>query len=349
MTKDEFAYIFTTNLEQALLNGYIPWQCPWDKAQNGSTGRPYSGMNQILLNIFSHEFFSDNPNFYTIDQANKLGSKVKKGSKSLPVFFFQTSYKREIKDEAGNPVKDEKGKKTYEIIQIPPVFKIYNVFNALQLTPVPPVAKHDPKLDEYNQELADKLIALSPSKIIFDASSGAFFSPKEDVIVTPPKERFSKNPQAFYSTVFHEMAHSTGTENRLHRNLKNRFGSHDYAVEELVAEFASLALCDSCNMRYTNQNSQAYIRSWIEVIKNPSFKIFDIFNDSQRATTYLQHPEKREELHEQAENRITRQNEWKRKQEQAANRKKAATDDEDEQLCQESTLPPPVPKTRRRK
>ena len=39
--------------------------------------------------------------------------------------------------------------------------------------------------------------------------------------------------QEYYSTLIHEMAHSTGAENRLNREMKGGKSTKDYAKEEL--------------------------------------------------------------------------------------------------------------------
>ena len=52
-----------------------------------------------------------------------------------------------------------------------------------------------------------------------------------------------KGADHFYNVPFHELTHWTGHKARLDRDLKNRFGSRDYAAEELIAEMAAAFLC----------------------------------------------------------------------------------------------------------
>jgi antirestriction protein ArdC len=42
---------------------------------------------------------------------------------------------------------------------------------------------------------------------------------------------------------FHELTHWTAHKSRLDRDLKNRFGSRNYAGEELIAELGAAFLC----------------------------------------------------------------------------------------------------------
>ena len=47
----------------------------------------------------------------------------------------------------------------------------------------------------------------------------------------------------YYSILNHELTHWTSAPKRLNRELGKRFGDHQYAAEELVAELGSAFLC----------------------------------------------------------------------------------------------------------
>ncbi len=66
----------------------------------------------------------------------------------------------------------------------------------------------------------------------------AFYSPATDHIQLPPERAF-RGPTEYFTTALHEVAHSTGHPSRLNRDLKARYGSAAYAMEELRAEIAS--------------------------------------------------------------------------------------------------------------
>ncbi|MFC2946815.1 zincin-like metallopeptidase domain-containing protein [Virgibacillus sediminis] len=82
----------------------------------------------------------------------------------------------------------------------------------------------------------------------------------------PPKEDFI-NIHEYYSTLFHEMVHSTGHKDRLHRKevmQANTHKSRDYSKEELVAELGASMLCGICGIdNETIDNSASYIDSWL--------------------------------------------------------------------------------------
>ena len=47
----------------------------------------------------------------------------------------------------------------------------------------------------------------------------------------------------FYATALHELGHWTGHSSRLNRPILNKFGTPDYAREELRAEISSMMVC----------------------------------------------------------------------------------------------------------
>ena len=301
MTYQEYMNLLQTKVIDILNRGINPWQVE-ERARNGMTDRYYSGANALMLNISSLLFHNGDMRWYTLNQANKLGSHVIKGQKATPAYFFQNTVDRPKKDEDGNIVKDANGLIVYETVRIPPIFKVYYVFNARQLNPVPPRkdVKHD---TTYDKGLAETLLANSPAGINYvpNPKKTPSYRPETDEITLPLKSFFLDETE-FFSTAFHEMAHSTGAVNRLARKIENPFGNEPYAIEELVAEITALSLCEDCNMKYTNTTSAEYIASWLEAIRNPDFKLSSIYSAVSKAARFLEHPEDRARLITQVRN-----------------------------------------------
>jgi antirestriction protein ArdC len=96
----------------------------------------------------------------------------------------------------------------------------------------------------------------------------------------------------YYSTLFHELTHSTGHEKRVNRiktNL-NKFGSHstEYAFEELVAEIGSILLGHEFNIEKTVRDNHAkYLNSWIKALKKDYTLIATAFAQAQKAVDYF--------------------------------------------------------------
>ena len=301
MTYQEYMNLLQTKVIDILNRGINPWQVE-ERARNGMTDRYYSGANALMLNISSLLFHNGDMRWYTLNQANKLGSHVIKGQKATPAYFFQNTVERSKKDEDGNIVKDKNGLIVYETVRIPPIFKVYYVFNARQLNPVPPRkdVKHD---TTYDRGLAETFLANSPAGINYvpNPKQVPSYRPGTDEITIPLKSSFLDETE-FFSSAFHEMAHSTGAINRLARKIENPFGNEPYAIEELVAEITALSLCEDCNMKYTNTTSADYIASWLEAIKDPDFKLSSIYSAVSKAARFLEHPEDRTRLIAQVRN-----------------------------------------------
>jgi antirestriction protein ArdC len=111
----------------------------------------------------------------------------------------------------------------------------------------------------------------------------AFYS-HFDFIQMPPRESFSV-PDAYYSTLFHEMAHSTGAPHRLAREKGKAFGDDAYSKEELCAEFTAAYLCAETGISnaLVETNHAAYIQSWLKALKNDKKMLIGAAQRAQRA------------------------------------------------------------------
>lgn len=115
----------------------------------------------------------------------------------------------------------------------------------------------------------------------------AFYSVKKDHIVVPMKHQFVDG-ESYYGTVFHEMIHSTGADNRLGRLKTCVFGDKDYAREELVAELGSALICQENGIsKHLKSDSAAYLKSWLSSLSaSPEF-IKSVMTDVKRASSIV--------------------------------------------------------------
>ena len=95
-----------------------------------------------------------------------------------------------------------------------------------------------------------------------------------------------RNADNFYSTVFHELGHWTGSKARLDRDLKGRFGDRAYAAEELVAELCAAFLCAEFDMDGELRHA-GYIENWIALLKADARAFFTAASKAQAAADYL--------------------------------------------------------------
>ena len=249
---------------EELKNGVVPWNKPWfgtDSFVSHVNGKQYSLLNCILLG---------KPGEYaTFNQIKKEGGKVKKGAKHKIVVFWKINKKTELNDDG------ELVETTY------PMLQYYKVFNLDDCEGVRKKYLTDEKRFSHDvvSEAEDIVSGYTGRnetlKIERDKESNrAFYRPSEDKIVVPVMGQFEK-VEEFYSTLFHEMIHSTGHWSRLNRfgedNVVAAFGD-DYGKEELVAELGAAALCGKCGIETKGsfRNSVAYLNGWVEAIKgNP--------------------------------------------------------------------------------
>jgi antirestriction protein ArdC len=99
-----------------------------------------------------------------------------------------------------------------------------------------------------------------------------------------------EKPEEYYSTLFHEIGHSTGAESRLKRKTlveANCFGDHMYSQEELVAEFYASMMCSRVGIeQLVLENSAAYIKSWYKKLKGKPEDLVVALRQARKAFEY---------------------------------------------------------------
>lgn len=165
------------------------------------------------------------------------------------------------------------------------MLKTFTVFNVQQIDGLPlttetvsPVATFDPLPQ------AENLLRKSGANII-EKGQNAFFSPSTDEVWLPERHLFS-DAANFYAKGLHELIHWSGGKKRLNREMKGKFGSADYAEEELVAELGSAFLMADLGIEGDVQH-ESYIASWLKALKNDKRYIFKAVSAASKAHRYL--------------------------------------------------------------
>lgn len=115
----------------------------------------------------------------------------------------------------------------------------------------------------------------------------AYYSISRDEIVLPERSQF-KDLEAFQANLFHEAAHSTGSENRLNRLKPTAFGSKEYAAEELKAELTAAFVSANYGMvKGLKEDSAPYIKSWLGSLQESPDFLKTILLDVKRASSML--------------------------------------------------------------
>ena len=114
----------------------------------------------------------------------------------------------------------------------------------------------------------------------------AFYSPHDDSIGMPDASQFESLPR-FYSTLFHEIVHSTGHSSRDDRLIRNGFGSDAYAKEELVAEFGAAFLCVNTDVPLVEEDNAAYLKNWADKCRKDAGLLVTAVNAASRAADFV--------------------------------------------------------------
>lgn len=305
-----------------------PVQVPLIHPFNPVTKTIYSGVNEWLLMLASYERMGDgyvDPRFYTAKQAiekkiwpaernedgsyktNEKGFPITKKDehgvsvmkdKGYPVFFFKKYVnKKDMARIMGDTTLSEAERKAEMLKAGHMVAKLYYVYNATDLE-VEPMKKETLGLLQWSDKIRNKLldngIKNSEAKIKYDAVSAnkginCYVGGMFDTIHLCRKNMF-RSADAFYDTAYHEMAHSTGHDSRLKRDMNGKKGSPQYAREELVAEltatFFRLEFGGEVSER-TMKNHEAYLDSWIHLVKDKPENFLAIISDAVKAYNYI--------------------------------------------------------------
>lgn len=252
-------------------NWYGPWQKPWkqEPACNYITGTQYRWFNKLLLMLND---FSDN-RYLTMKQVKELWWSVKKWSKWNRILYFANAKKENWDDT----------------VNFFPFIKYYVVFNVEQTTGIHVQERF--VLDNSDNFIqAQNLINnfKDKPKIIYGAN--ACYDMNNDTIMIPPLEKFNSS-EAYYSTLFHELIHSTWSPKRLwrfHNTWLNYFGSDTYSKEELIAELGAMFLCMKWWISYeTKESSETYIAGWLKYIKWNKKDLIQACMKADRAIEYM--------------------------------------------------------------
>lgn len=290
----------TKKILEHLDKGTVPWQMPWARTpleapKNAQTAYCYTGGNRVWLSLYTYMSGFSHPLYLTMHQINTLNEAVenrlihvRKGESGYPLIWF-----KEI--EIDNPDGETDDNGNLEKVTIPMARHSY-VWNVAQIAGLEPC-----DLPEYERRAnlepntfiftpiatVDDFIAAWNGIVPIEAQGErAFYRPATDMIRVPKPERFN-SPAAYYTTLFHEMVHSTGHESRLNRDLSGSKMDEDYGREELVAEMGATYLAGILGVDPHFENSAAYITGWKQACTDDSKLLFWAASKAQEAVDYL--------------------------------------------------------------
>lgn len=275
--------VVTDRVISLLETGVVPWKKTWtgdDIPRNLLSKRAYRGINFWLLLSLNYE----QNYFLTWDQVRDMGGRVNAGEKGHIVVFWKNVPKSpEEKDEEGRP-------KTI------PMLRYYKVFNIAQCSNIKPelLPAYTPVIEEEADVLlsCEEVIASMPlCPKIQHKEQSAYYHPLHDFVNMPKKKSFS-SVETYYSTLFHELVHSTGHEKRLNRksvgHMQEFNPTEAYSFEELVAEIGAAFLCNKAGiLEPVIDNTASYIDGWLKPLKNDKRFIIQAAAQGQKAADYV--------------------------------------------------------------
>jgi antirestriction protein ArdC len=276
--------VLVNNLIELMEKGTSPWRKEWDPIHsthmNLFTGHKYRGNNITLLTMGMYMADYELPLWFGMGQANAHKFKLRKGCKSTRILKPQViTAERELDDGQIEQV----GFMRYSITP---------VFNVADLEGEGIQEWIDKRLETIPQRTVEERLAnvesvLQPWPVPIDyAEVNPCYIPAVDRIKMPDLPKFHSR-ESYYATRIHEMVHSTGHGSRLNRNQRGKFGSMDYAKEELVAELGSVLLCNRLQVSSEIENHAAYLSSWISILKQEPKFLYQALSQAKKAVDLI--------------------------------------------------------------
>lgn len=250
------------------------WRPRWAQValpHNGTTQVAYQGMNVLMLWAAQARERYEHPVWATYKQWVSVGGQVRKGEHGVACVKWAVAKPKEGED----PTKRR---------LVPSAFTVFNVAQQDGAT----IEIRERRSDFEPMPLFEQLIAHHQPAIV---EHSPCYMVGLDVIGMPERGDFH-NDQAWAGTLAHELGHWTGHPSRLNRDLRNRFGSEAYAIEELIAELSAAMTCATLGLDAPEVRTDhaAYLKSWIAVLRAQPRIIMSIAQAAQRASTFLTAP-----------------------------------------------------------
>lgn len=284
-------------LQSKGLEWFKPWTNSGQSADwrpiNWATGKSYNGINTFMLTAVANSNGWVNQ-WMTFNQCAKADGQIIKGSKASDAYFWEIGWwnpatKKRYKSlqQAIDSGENQDDIKKYIIL------KVFKVFSVSQTTLSPREVKTKVTPKEFNPVAeAEAIVAGYKTRPnINHGGDSAYYSPLLDYVQMPNPESFVDS-HAYYKTLFHELAHSTGHRDRLNRKgvgqMGVRFGDAVYSAEELVAESSAMMLAGIAGIDTHTDNSVAYIQAWVKgVQETPATAVVSALTQSAKVVDYI--------------------------------------------------------------
>ncbi len=292
----------TAKIVAALERDLLPWRRMWTSTNstgqhsNAVTGKPYRGVNPLLLQLHALDHGFTSTFWVTFNQWKSLGCYINRrpdgvepGQWGVTLVVYIPITKKQDDGDAKNE-EDEDDEVFW-------VLKKFTVFNADQVNGRAAEKFRAVALSETaaatpaDYEPAEELIAKSGAEIRIGGDSAFYRLPtpngswpnhsKGDYIQVPPKSSFING--SFYPTLLHELAHWSEVRVGWDREKQG------YAMGELVAEMASCFLATELGIPNGEplDNHAAYLKSWLSEMRDDPNYIFRASRQASKVSDFL--------------------------------------------------------------
>ena len=275
----------TQQIIQAIEAGAGDYRMPWNTRglsaslpQNPVGKYEYHGINVLSLWASQQLRAFTTGRWATYRQWLSIGAQVRKGETGSPTVFYQPIMGDDDRENCSDSVSAQSRSVR------PFVLKMATVFNADQVDGFHP--EHVAPPANKRQDMAEQVIKNSKARILWGGDKACYLPNRDEIHLPHPEDFISA--EAYYGVAFHELVHWTGHESRCVRDLSGRFGSADYAMEELVAELGAAFLSAEFGVSPQPRADHAqYIGSWLEVLRSEPKAIFSAASTAKQACRYL--------------------------------------------------------------
>lgn len=282
MQTDALFEHITRHIIDAIEAGAGDFAMPWHRwgegtAQpvNGITGRPYRGINTLILWAAAEKRGYSSGRWATYRQWSEAGAQVGKGEKSTAILFWKTT----ASDELGDGEEGGSARSRF-------VARLYHVFNSSQIEGGE-ADKGRPVLSTTERVAAAETFVSATGANIRHGGDRACYVPSIDQIWLPQFEQF-RDSLSYYAVLSHEAVHWSGAKHRLDRDLKGRFGAESYAMEELIAELGAAFIAGHLGLSIEPRlDHAAYVAGWLRVLRDDPKAIMTASSKAQKAADYL--------------------------------------------------------------
>lgn len=280
MSKKDVYQDVTNRIIAALESGAAPWLKRWDDDRNAPAvlGMPYNaasksgynGVNVLLLWIERDERGFSSDGWMTYKQAEKAGGNVKADEKGTQIVFFKRFEITETNDDGEAETKRI------------PLLRYFTVFNMDQIEGIE--AAKPEAMEAHSTDVLE--LARTVGCNVTHGGNQACYIPAVDRVQMPKPEQFH-NADHYEATLAHELTHWTGGKKRLDRPMQGRFGSRDYAFEELVAELGAAFICAQYGVVNQELRHEGYIEHWLGKLNDDKKFIFKASSQARQAVEWL--------------------------------------------------------------